>query len=542
MIPSFIVAFLSLLLASPALAASADDWSKRSIYQLVTDRFAISNDTAVPCDTSLRAYCGGTWAGITNHLDYIQAMGFDAVWISPIVENVEDTAYGKGYHGYWTTNLDALNPHFGTADDLKALSKALHARGMYLMLDVVINHFAGVPTNTTLSPDNLFSFDYTSLLPFGTQDDFHKQCFIGASNDQAVLEQCWLGDATLPLPDLNTEDPGVVQTLNAWIKKTVAAYGADGVRIDTVKHIRRDFWNDFAESAGVFTMGEVLTTDPVYAASYLGAIAGVLNYPAYYNLRTAFASPEGNLSAIQASPSLPALAPPAGARGLTASFLENHDQPRFPSYPTTDMALTKNAMTWVFAGDGIPVLYYGQEQGYGGGADPDNREALWLSGYMMDKPLVAHVKALNAARKLAIAKNPDFLTSEAAWIPQSNPSALMLSKPPLLTLLTNIGANSSAEQPTWHIPAYLYKPNATLVDVIACKVIVMDGNDGKGVTAVKAEGGMPMVLVETGMLSRGGGACPALAGVGSSGAGRGRVLTARALAVLGTAVGVVALL
>lgn len=58
----------------------------------------------------------------------------------------------------------------------------------------------------------------------------------------------------------------------------------------------------------------------------------------------------------------------------TASFLENHDQPRFQSL-TKDQSLVKNAMAWSFITDGVPILYYGQEQGYAGGADPNNREA-----------------------------------------------------------------------------------------------------------------------------------------------------------------------
>lgn len=103
-------------------------------WQLITDRFAIANDTALPCDTSARQYCGGTWEGIVNHLDYIQGMGFDAIWISPVAENVEgQTSSGAAFHGYWTKDLLNLNTNFGTAEDLKALSKALHDRNMFLM-------------------------------------------------------------------------------------------------------------------------------------------------------------------------------------------------------------------------------------------------------------------------------------------------------------------------------------------------------------------------------------------------------------------------
>ena len=106
------------LLASSALAATAEQWQNRTIYQvcpprhstpscaetfsvkLVTDRFAVDGDTGPSCDTSKRQYCGGSWKGVISKLDYIQNMGFDAIWISPIVTNIEgDTSSGQAYHG-----------------------------------------------------------------------------------------------------------------------------------------------------------------------------------------------------------------------------------------------------------------------------------------------------------------------------------------------------------------------------------------------------------------------------------------------------------
>ena len=68
--------------------------------QLVTDRFATSDDSSPTCNTDDRVYCGGTWQGIINKLDYIQGMGFDAIWISPIVKNIEgSTGAGESYPG-----------------------------------------------------------------------------------------------------------------------------------------------------------------------------------------------------------------------------------------------------------------------------------------------------------------------------------------------------------------------------------------------------------------------------------------------------------
>jgi alpha-amylase len=113
-------------------SASPPQWRDRSIYQVMTDRFARSDESlTAECNPEEGRYCGGSWNGIIRRLDYIQGMGFDAIWISPITKNVEgSTAYGEAYHGYWQQDLYSLNAHFGTPDDLKRLSQAVHSRNM----------------------------------------------------------------------------------------------------------------------------------------------------------------------------------------------------------------------------------------------------------------------------------------------------------------------------------------------------------------------------------------------------------------------------
>jgi alpha-amylase len=76
-------------------------------------------------------------------------MGFDAIWISPVVENAEGA-----YHGYHTTNFEKLNNHFGTADDLKNLISECHKRDIWVMVDVVANHVA------------LVGEDFSKITPF----------------------------------------------------------------------------------------------------------------------------------------------------------------------------------------------------------------------------------------------------------------------------------------------------------------------------------------------------------------------------------------
>ncbi|KAI7579875.1 hypothetical protein KC343_g20770, partial [Hortaea werneckii] len=160
--PSILASIAALSLALNPLqasAATADEWRGRSIYQVLTDRFARTDgSTSATCNTGEGLYCGGSFKGIQNHLDYIQGMGFDAIWISPVTAQIEGkTAYGEAYHGYWQQDLYSINSHFGTSDDLKSLSQALHSRGMYLMVDVVVNH-----NGWNGSPDTV---DYSSFNP-----------------------------------------------------------------------------------------------------------------------------------------------------------------------------------------------------------------------------------------------------------------------------------------------------------------------------------------------------------------------------------------
>ncbi|EPS93812.1 hypothetical protein FOMPIDRAFT_58690 [Fomitopsis schrenkii] len=485
--------YLILLASTSVLAASYEDWQRRSIYQLVTDRFATSDGSSPPCDTSQRQYCNGTWQGVISKLDYIQNMGFDAIWISPVVANLEgDTGDGTSYHGYWTIDQTRLNEHFGTDGDLKLLSDTLHQRGMYLMVDVVVNDMAApllsAPSNasdSSIPP----AVNYTAFTPFNNQSSFHPFCWITDYNNQTDVEQCWLGDSSVPLADVDTENPDIVAFFNGWIADLVENYGIDGLRLDTVKHVRKDFWPAFAQSATVWSIAEVLDGDIAYVANYTGYLDAVLDYPDFYPLTRGFQSTSGDLSQLASSVHDSQSAYRLGTF-MTGAFLENQDNPRFPSL-TTDQSLIMNAMTWVFVQDGLPILYYGQEQGYAGGNDPDNREALWLSGYEENRPLVIHVRSLNAARKAAIGWNNAAFLRTPVGFPVSTSSQLAVSKAPLLALLTNVGGSSS---PSWSIGSTNYTSGEELIDALSC---VTTKAGAGGAVSWTSQSGMPAVLLPT---------------------------------------------
>ena len=134
--PQLLVVAVSLLLlvlppsSRLTLARTAEEWKSRSIYQIITDRFSLpppSNSTA-PC-TNIHTYCGGTWTGITSRLDYVQSLGFNAIWISPVPANTPDA-----FHGYSAQNLYELNPYFGTTDDFVAMISECHSRDIWVMV------------------------------------------------------------------------------------------------------------------------------------------------------------------------------------------------------------------------------------------------------------------------------------------------------------------------------------------------------------------------------------------------------------------------
>ncbi|KAL2158581.1 hypothetical protein VTH06DRAFT_4348 [Thermothelomyces fergusii] len=474
------------LLGSPGISAlSAAEWRKQSIYQVVTDRFARSDlSTTAPCNTADQAYCGGTWRGLISKLDYIQGMGFTAVWISPVVKQIDGNSRdGSSYHGYWTQDIWAVNPAFGTAADLAELSQELHSRGMYLMVDIVTNHMAYMGCGTCV--------DYRQFNPFCSPSYFHPYCPINYDN-QTSVEVCWQGSNIVSLPDLRTEDENVRRIWNDWVTQLVSNYSVDGLRVDSAKHVETSFWTGFSNAAGVYLLGEVFHGDPAYVAPYQDYLDGVLDYPSYYWVLRAFQSTSGSISELVAG--LTNLQDTARDISLYGAFLENHD------------ALAKNAIAFTMLKDGIPILYQGQEQYYDGSRTPSNREALWTSGYSASSEFYQWITKLNRIRALAIAQDEDYVTSKITFV-YSDSHTVATRKGnaghQIVSIFTNMGASSSASV-TLPSSATGFDANQQLLDVLSCTLFTTDSSGGLTVTLVD---GLPRVLYPTSRLA-GSSLCP----------------------------------
>ncbi|KAJ5667597.1 hypothetical protein N7507_003461 [Penicillium longicatenatum] len=489
------LAWITALFANVAVGLTPAEWRSQSIYFLLTDRFGrTDSSTTAACDVSDRIYCGGSWQGIINQLDYIQGMGFTAIWITPVTEQLSgDTGDGEAYHGYWQQKIYDINTNYGTAADLLALSTALHDRGMYLMVDVVANHMGYNGAGT--------SVDYSVFDPFDSSSYFHSYCLISDYDNQSNVEDCWLGDTTVSLPDLNTDLTSVQTIWYDWVADLVSNYSIDGLRIDTVKHVQESFWPDYNDAAGVYCVGEVFDGDPAYTCPYQNYLDGVLNYPIYYQLLYAFESSSGSISDLYNM--INSVASDCADPTLLGNFIENHDNPRFASY-TDDYSQAKNVISFVFLSDGIPIIYAGQEQHYDGGSDPYNREATWLSGYSTTAELYEYIAATNKIRTLAISADSSYITTLNDLFYQDSHTLAMKkgsNSSPVITVLSNYGASGSSY--TLSLSGSGYSSGTVLMEMYTCTSVTVDSS---GTIAVPMASGLPRVFMLSSSVS-GSGLC-----------------------------------
>nr|POE47204.1 acid alpha-amylase [Quercus suber] len=471
------------LCCSLSFAASLEEWKGRSIYQIVTDRFAVADDNAnIICAVVNGLYCGGSWQGIRSKLDYIQGMNFDAIWISPVVGQLpQATGDGEAYTGYWQQDLYALNDNFGTEEDLTDLISEVHRRGMLLMLDIVVNHmgYAGLP----------WLVDYAVLNPFNDQKYFHDYCTVDDSSTTNI-EQCWLGDTVVALADLRTEDDDVRQMYNTWISGMVANYSIDGLRIDTAINVEPGFFPGFVNASGVFAMGETLYSDSSVVCQWEDTIGSILNYPIYFTLIEAFQNTTGSILGL--ADEINAVKQNCNNPNAMGSFSENHDVPRFASY-TNDMSLAKNVITYTFMADGIPIIYQGQEQHMDGGIFPYiNRAPLWDAGYNTTAPLYEYVATLNKFRQHVLAASQNYTDYMAEVIYQDYHS-LGLRKgfdgSQVITVLNNNGDDQ--EDFELQISDHGYAAGVVLTEILTCSNATVNGT---GYINLPMGAGLPRIL------------------------------------------------
>lgn len=298
------------------------------------------------------------------------------------------------------------------------------------MVDIVVNQMAWIGRSSNVN--------YSSLIPFNNASMYHTYCPI--TNNPI---DCWQGGGDVQLPDLRTEDTAVRSIFGTFISNLVKTYNIDGLRLDSAVNVDVDFFTSFTKAAGVFATGEALSGLTTDVCPYQATIGSVLDYPLYFPMIRAFAGSQGG-SFIDLATMMNQIQKDCNDTTILGSFSENHDQPRFPSV-NPDLSLAKNVITFTMLKDGIPIIYEGQEQHYGGGAVPGNREAIWLSGYNTSSPLYNLITDLNVFRK-RFSNDSAYLTSLSKPVYNAT-NTFALKKGQAITVLNNVGGGG----PTYNI-------------------------------------------------------------------------------------------
>lgn len=241
----------------------------------------------------------------------------------------------------------------------------------------------------------------------------------------------------------------------------------------------------------------------------------------YYWITQAFQSTSGSISNLVNG--INNMKSTCSDTTLLGSFLENHDNPRFPSY-TSDLSLAKNAIAFTILADGIPIskshdvaeisgdftyaftVYEGQEQHYSGGGVPNDREAIWLSGYDTTAPLYTFIASVNQIRNQAIFKDSTYLTYKAYPV-YSDSSTIVMRKgntnAQIIGVFSNLGANGASYTLTLPSSDTGFSTNQALVEIISCTTYTTDGSGNLNVAMAS---GLPRIFYPQAQLS-GSGIC-----------------------------------
>jgi alpha-amylase len=487
-------------------------------------------------------YNGGDLAGLKGKLDYIQGLGTDAIWLTPVFKNkavqLEDGP-SAGYHGYWITDFTQVDPHLGTNAELADLVDAAHARGMKVYFDIITNHTADV-VGYADSPRK--SYTSKDTVPYRTASGrvFDDREYAGSDRfpdldpatsfpnvpvldpaEQDLKVPAWLNDTTMyhnrgdtdfkrddedsqygdfyGLDDLFTERPEVVDGMVDIYRTWVRELGIDGFRIDTMKHVNDEFWQefgpgilDYAKRHGkrdFFMFGEVALDGSgpaakAFTSHYTGhnGMQAVLDFP-FQDAARGFASKSGKTAELAEFFENDDWYTDGDSNAYALpTFLGNHDMGRFGTFLKADndgagdaelLARDVLAHQLMYLSRGNPIVYYGDEQGFtGAGGDQDARQTMFASkvaayqdddqigtgrtpatdNYVPDHPLYRAIRELSA-----LTERHPALRSGAQQVRTSSAAAGVLafsrfdrrSQREYVVALNNSEQAASADVPTY---------------------------------------------------------------------------------------------
>ncbi|NTS75919.1 alpha-amylase [Catenovulum sp. SM1970] len=405
-------------------------------YFVMPDRFYngdTSNDLGNPAkpesyggfDPSKKSHFhGGDMKGLEAKLDYLEGMGVTAIWMTPILRNQAVQGEITGYHGYWVLDFTEIDPHLGSNQDLKDLISAAHTRGIKVYFDIITNHTADVIKFKEChgADGSKWSLD-SGNCPYRSRAEVRTNPYtvVIPKHAKAIKVPAWLndpkyyhnqGDSTWSgenslygdfagLDDIDTDNPKVVKEMIDIFSNIITEFKPDGFRVDTVKHVNTEFWAAFtpaimahAKAQGIpnfHVFGEVYSGDVEVLSHYTteGNMPAVLDFGFQGTTSEVLVKNKGTNKLSQLFDNDDYYNDGDSRADMNLNFVGNHDMGRFSYFLTqstsalseqTALAKIKLAHALMYFSRGIPVIYYGDEQGFvGTGGDMASRQDMMPS-------------------------------------------------------------------------------------------------------------------------------------------------------------------
>ncbi|WP_263792321.1 glycoside hydrolase family 13 protein [Salinibacter sp.] len=351
--------------------------SEDVIYLLMPDRFA----NGAPENDSIPGFLegvdrsdpdarhGGDFAGVREHLDYIDDLGMTALWMTPIFENDMPPEYGA-YHGYAATDMYRVDPRFGSNDTFRRLVESAHERDLKVIMDMIHNHIGDRHWWMDDPPTGDWVHDFDT---HGTTN-YEGAAVIdpyASTHDREQLTDAWFVPS---MPDLNQDNEllatYLIQNTLWWIEST----GIDGIRMDTYFYADKDYmtrwtsavleeypdFNIVGESWVPTVPHEAYWQDDFQAHpdDYDSDLPSVTDFPLSFAIQDAFAPDGGGVYDLYRTLAQDHVYP---APNKLVTFLDNHDLTRFFSVVDEDEDAFKLAYAFLMTTRGIPQVYYATE-------------------------------------------------------------------------------------------------------------------------------------------------------------------------------------
>lgn len=366
------------------------DWLADAVfYQIFPERFANGDPSLDPPDVvpwdsepTRENFFGGDFAGITAHLDHIQSVGANAIYLTPIFE--ADTN-----HRYDAKDYFAIDHRLGDLEAFRTFLRAAHERGIRVVLDAVLNHCGDGHWAFRDVVEHERDSKYVNW--------FSVEGFPVVAQPEPNYRTC---SGCYYLPKWNAYNPEVRDHHFAVVRHWIAE-GIDGWRLDVPYFINRTFWREFrevvkAQGEDLYIVAEEWRDPEEWLQGDLAD--GTMNYT-LRDLVLGFTA-DRTITAQEFADGMNRLTDriPVTARPAMLNLLGSHDTERVLTRHKGDIERTLLAYALMFASQGAPMLYYGDEVGMVGENDPGCRAAMPWDESRWSEPLLEGIRALSALR------------------------------------------------------------------------------------------------------------------------------------------------